>query len=373
MKRSWLFLILALIGAAGPATADEADGKQGPAARAAISGTVHDAEGRPVVGATVQIHSADVRGGTNLFCPTCYADCGKRAKTDKEGHFAIKSLDPTLVFRLLVIAEGYEPKAVAKVDPQTVGRIDTRLTPREMPSDPACIVRGVVIDPTGKPAIGALVEPYGCKAGERHWYGSMPGVDPMTLTDDAGKFAIVCAKPVEGLDLLVRAEGALRANFVLVSSGEEEHRLTLQTGTTVEGRVVKDRQGVSKVTVGLVQVKRSLERHLGSWTIRTDSDGRFSLPNLPADEDLLVYGLIDSLQGKEDEDPFVYRLINNLRGRVDGGVVVARQFKSAKEGTFDLGDLPVVQGRAELAAARYQFLVWKRDSLRSGIQRATDR
>ncbi len=107
-------------------------------ARATISGTVRNAQGRPVIGATVQIHSAGVRVGTSLFCPTCYADCGKNSKTDQQGRFAISSLDPRLVFRLQVIAPGYEVRAVEKVDPQSTRPVETTLAVRVLPDDPAC-------------------------------------------------------------------------------------------------------------------------------------------------------------------------------------------------------------------------------------------
>ncbi len=290
-------------------------------ARATISGTVHNAQGRPVIGATVQIHSAGVRVGTSLFCPTCYADCGKNSKTDQQGRFAISSLDPTLVFRLLVIAEGYEPKTLEKVDPQRGNTVDARLAARPTPQDPACIVRGVVFDPEGKPAVGAVVEPFGCKTAEKRWWGVMPGVDALALTDSEGKFVIVCAKPVEGLDLRVEARGAARRNFELVYSGLEHHRLELEAGTTVQGRIVQDGRGVPGLLIGVVQADRGLG-FLGTYKVQTDAAGRFALPNLPAGEELQVYGIMDSLR--------------------DIGAVASKQFKSADKGVSDLGDLPVV-------------------------------
>ena len=293
-------------------------------ARATISGTVRDAQGRPVIGATVQIQSAGVRVGTSPFCPTCYADCGKNSKTDQQGYFAIPSLDPTLVFRLLVIAEGYEPRAMEQVDPQRGDRVEARLAARATPKNPACIVRGVVFDPQGKPAVGAVVEPFGCKTAEKRWWGVMPGVDALALTDSEGKFVIVCAKPVEGLDLRIEARGAARRNFELVYSGLEHHRLELETGTTVQGRIVHDGRGVPGVSIGVVQADRSASSgsFVGTYRIDTDAEGRFSLPNLPAGEELQVYGIMDSLR--------------------DVGAVVSKQFKSADNGVSDVGDLPVV-------------------------------
>ena len=85
-------------------------------ASANLLGVVQTANGQPLPGALVSIYSAGVRVGTSPYCPTCYADCGKRATSDNMGAFAIERLDPTLVFRVLVIAKGYEPQFI-KADP----------------------------------------------------------------------------------------------------------------------------------------------------------------------------------------------------------------------------------------------------------------
>ncbi|HEY2837753.1 MAG TPA: M56 family metallopeptidase [Pirellulales bacterium] len=289
-----------------------------------IAGVVQGEHGHPVAGATVQIYSAGVRVGTSPFCPTCYPDCGKRAMTDKSGRFAIGSLDSTLVFRLLVIAEGYRPQFITKVDPLLVENLAAKLVARTMPDDPARVVRGVVFDPAGKPAVGAVVEPFGCRAGSKRWWGSMPGVDPLALTDHDGKFTLVCDEPVFGLDLRVEASGAARRNFELVRADGEAHRLALETGSTVEGRIVRDGRGVPGVAVGVVQADRGTGSFVGTYQIGTDADGRFSFANLPAGEELVVFGLMDSLRAV--------------------GTVVSKKFTSAQRASTNLGDLPVSPG-----------------------------
>jgi hypothetical protein len=67
--------------------------------------------------ATIFIFTAGPKVGTSTFCPSCYADCRKSAKSGAEGEFKIESLDPQLIFRILVVAKGYKPKFVPKVDP----------------------------------------------------------------------------------------------------------------------------------------------------------------------------------------------------------------------------------------------------------------
>src|SRR6266481_7491221 len=82
-----------------------------------LIGRVTHEDGSPVAKATVFIYTAGPKKGTASVCPSCYADCRKKAQTDAEGKFRIESLDPTLLFRLLVVAGGHESQFVPKVDP----------------------------------------------------------------------------------------------------------------------------------------------------------------------------------------------------------------------------------------------------------------
>src|SRR3989442_15487087 len=82
-----------------------------------LSGRVTNPGGTPVPKATVFIYTAGPKTGTASTCPSCYADCRKKAQTDSQGRFQLESLDPKLVFRLLVVASGHEAQFVTKVDP----------------------------------------------------------------------------------------------------------------------------------------------------------------------------------------------------------------------------------------------------------------
>src|SRR5437879_11738959 len=85
--------------------------------RVTLTGKVTDATGNPVEHATVMVNHAGVKKGYSTYCPSCYADCGKRVMTDAAGKFSIESLDPDLWFKLLVVHDGYAPVFVEKVDP----------------------------------------------------------------------------------------------------------------------------------------------------------------------------------------------------------------------------------------------------------------
>src|SRR5215472_2226624 len=82
-----------------------------------LTGKVTDVTGRPLGNVSVIVYHAGVRKGYSTFCPSCYADCGKRTTTDADGAFAIHRLSPDLRFRLLVVSEGFAPTFVEKVDP----------------------------------------------------------------------------------------------------------------------------------------------------------------------------------------------------------------------------------------------------------------
>jgi hypothetical protein len=99
---------------AGDPSAASNEGQADPSSpkSTTLNGTVQTSDNQPISGALVSIYSAGVRVGTSPFCPTCYVDCGKRTATDDKGEFWIPRLDPTLVFRVLVIAKGYEPKFI---------------------------------------------------------------------------------------------------------------------------------------------------------------------------------------------------------------------------------------------------------------------
>src|SRR5688572_29307603 len=84
---------------------------------ATLTGTITDPNKKPLPGATVMVFYAGVKKGYSTYCPSCYADCGKRATTDAAGSFTIKDLSPDLWFTLLVVREGYAPTFIKQVDP----------------------------------------------------------------------------------------------------------------------------------------------------------------------------------------------------------------------------------------------------------------
>src|SRR5687767_1504387 len=119
------------------------------AARPTLTGTVKGQSEDPLRDAIVFIYTAGPKEGVGILCPSCYSDCRKRAKTDGAGKFAIESLDPTLRFRILVVAKGYQPEFVANVDPAEKP-VEVTLEPIVGGDTPKKRVRGIVVNSDGE-------------------------------------------------------------------------------------------------------------------------------------------------------------------------------------------------------------------------------
>lgn len=290
-------------------------------ARPDLRGRVTDADGRPLRGATAHIYTGAVRTGTSPYCPSCYADCAKSAKTDADGSFRIQSLDPELKFTVLVVAEGYKPILTGLVDPAVGKLVEVKLAELPTNLDPARTLKGRIIGPDGNPVTGAIVTPFGCKTRSRRWWGSMPGVDAMSITNTRGEFLLTGESPAIAYDVEVEARGLATRRFALVRLGDESHELQLTEGATVTGRLMKNGKPLSGITIGLVQDDRSYESFTGAQTIATDAQGRFTFLNVSPPGEWDVYGLMKSMPEKHT--------IKYQKVRVDGDTTIT-----------DVGDLP---------------------------------
>ena len=282
MKRTFLLALLALFCTA--------------ATKPDLTGKVLDTTGKPIGGATAFIYTAAVKKGTSPFCPSCYADCGKKAVTNADGAFTIESLDPELIFRVLVVADGYTPAFVSKVDP-AAGTMETNLSAIPADRDPKLVLSGRVVDAGGKPVVGATVSPFGAQTPDgRRWWGSVDQVDALSITNSRGEFALACSKPTTAIDLQVEARGLATKNYELLAVGEA-HALTLGEGATVQGKVVQaDGKPLANVMVGIVQEDRSCETYTGHHEIGTNDKGEFTFVNLAPEGKWVVYGIMSSLK-----------------------------------------------------------------------------
>jgi hypothetical protein len=99
----------------------------------------------------------------------------------------------------------------------------------------------------------------------------------------------------------------------------------MQEGVLVTGRIVAAGLPVPGAVVGVMPSGRAMGENFTSDKVATDNDGRFSLLNLPTEKGLILFGAMDSFQGK--------------------GALAPRQFTSGKnKTTTDLGDLMLQPG-----------------------------
>jgi hypothetical protein len=84
--------------------------------------------------------------------------------------------------------------------------------------------------------------------------------------------------------------------FQRLLTGTKPHDLRLLTGVTVTGRIIKDAKPVAGVAVGLTQKNRGGQTFLGPFQAGTDENGVFRIPNVPAEDNFVVYGQMNSFR-----------------------------------------------------------------------------
>ena len=261
------------------------------AGAADISGVVQREGGKPIEGATVRVYAASLRTGSSPMCSTCWLDCQKSARTGPDGRYQIAGVSDDLIFDLLVLADGHAPTFVEDIDPAKASPPAAVLKARDVASiPPNRLSQGRVVGPDGHPIAGARIKSVASQ-----------GVDRMALTDADGRFVLVWSKQAQKNWLRISAEGWGSAQAVAeVKRGVPQPLVVkLSRGVTIMGRVV-DKQGrpAPHVKIGAIQTERSFIKDLPVVEAETGEDGSFFLFNVPAQDELAVYGLMESLAGR---------------------------------------------------------------------------
>jgi hypothetical protein len=262
---------------------------------AKVSGKVTDVSGMPLDHAAIMVYEAHVRTGYSVFCPTCWADCGKHTFSDAEGNFNIAGLNPELVFSLLVVKDGHQATFVNKVDPAK-GPADTAaLKTRMSPADPSQYVRGRVVDKHGDPVPDAVVEQQGvitANGGRR--FGPVDWIDLIAVTNQKGEFELAHSTPAAKIILSVSPRG-MSSKLFTEPTGEDRKTLVVTEGATIRGRLVRDGKPVANAEVGLSTHSRWSGTVLPDMLIGTQGDGAFSITNVPPGRIWYLYGKMESL------------------------------------------------------------------------------
>ena len=297
-----------------------------------LVGRVLDPEGHPVSRARVFIYTASVRTGTSAFCPSCYPDCRKSADSDGQGRFTIPALSDSLRFRVLVVARGWDPVFVERVDP-VAGPVEFKLAQRRAEkTDPHHSLHGRVVDPLGHPVVGATLSPFGYykETGQDHYmmrFGPSAGTDPLCVTDQEGRFSLALGDSGVGWYITVRGRDLAPLLLSRQPAGATPITVRMRHGATVTGRLLAQGRPLPGVVVGLVQAQRGSQfMAYGHDEIATDERGVFTFVNVTPGEDYLLHGKMESLQAF-------------------GALDTTRVHAPADEGLTEVGNLSLGPGR----------------------------
>lgn len=181
---------------------------------------------------------------------------------------------------------------------------------------------GVIIADDGQPIAGAKLQPNGISYsnGSATW-GQIGGESP--ISDAQGRFVLRRQSKFELIYAMVSARGAA-PHPVQLQPGRD-YVIRMHEGVRVIGRLLAAGQPVSGARLRVLPVSRPHGEYFESDQIATDSNGCFSIPNLPAEKDLVLVGAMSSLQGK--------------------GTLSPKQFTSGKNhATTDLGNVGLQPG-----------------------------
>jgi beta-lactamase regulating signal transducer with metallopeptidase domain len=290
-----------------------------------INGTVTDKAGDPIQGATVRILRAFAYSGFPELIPL---DFPKIGTSDGHGFFSIKNVTPGVDFTLVVTASSYAPDIGTHLVQPAFGPAQFTLLAAKS-SDTGAMVRGHVVDPQGKPVVGAGVFPYlsyeGVTTHSTGGVGPTPWQEYQATTDENGFFSLPLKPGCQAIGVEIFASGFSRKKFAHIPLDNELHDLKLDYGVTVTGKLIKNGSPLPNIRIGTAQTSNDSLTDLGDIFATTDREGRFSLKDVGANDEYEVYGVRDSL---------------GLRG-VPGRKVV----KTGEPGsTVSVGDISVTPG-----------------------------
>ncbi len=321
--------------------------------QASLRVEVRTKEGTPIEGATAFIWTARPKEGPSIFCPSCYVDCGKRGVTDAGGAAEFADLDPTLLFNLMTVADGFTALESGFVNPADgVVKIQMEARPPR-PEGPGHVVRARVVDAAGKPVAHASVTPvmfHFAQDGSSRAYGSshVSGADPLALTDADGYFELTSPTKIDRVQAFVKARALCSQIVGSLKPDQPDQQVTLREGTSVSGTLLDDAgRPVAGRSVGLSQVNRGVDWYIGDFTIDTDEHGQFLFVNVPAEQEVYVYGKWTSISAVGAVEPI--KIKTGADGQMSEGVQLSVKVGHTLRGRVVLADgKPIPKGKGVL-------------------------
>lgn len=265
-----------------------------------IEGIVEEAAGAPLQGAHVVIYTGKPKEGPAYLCPYCYKDCGRTTSTDAEGRFVFEDVDASLLYRLLVVRDGYLSAFISDVDPGT-DLAEASLDPLNLKGISAeRILKAKVMDQNGQPVFGAQVEVEGWSTHEGRTTWGPPSrtmLTPMAVSNKEGEVTLVAKERLRSIDIQVTCPNYAQAEFYELPFRNEIHQFNLSEGGAISGKLVHDGKPLSGRQILLASEDRSTRSNFIEETIATDPNGRFLFLNMPTG---LVYHVTASSESIEN-------------------------------------------------------------------------
>jgi hypothetical protein len=288
---------------------------------AVLTGIVRTREGKPVTNAliramaergmsTAEYQASRLSGLTNIS-----------TRTDAGGRFELPALRDDRLYHVLVATPGDGNFLYPGADPKSEP-LDIRLQ-KSVRVD-VFSVHVKLVDESGAPVVGALIEPDGVSTGTSRSWGGYHGFPSYTASDAEGKFQLGRGDRFTAVQLSISAHG-LATLKLWVDASNTLQTVTLNTGATVQGRVAKNGQPVTNVTVSVSGVDRSSDVYVGQFAATTDTNGVFTFEHVPVRTSFWLFGQMNSFK--------------------EHGALQPQQILTAAPGqTNDLGDLEVKPG-----------------------------
>ena len=227
-----------------------------------IEGRVIDRDGQPIPNA--RIYNSEYYW---------YGPKKPSGKTDKEGHFRISGVKPSVAdqpqdnavngMKLTVEAPGYAPELV------DVGNMNS---PVEVRLEPGQTVHGRVVDRDGKPLKGVSIY-------ARSWRGHSNRLHLEAKSDADGNFSLADA-PADEVQFDFSKEGYMHVDNFLMSPSGGKYSVTMKSPLKIIGSVVDAETGKPLEKFSLIEGVGYDDGRAPEWegaTAKTIFDGRYEI------------------------------------------------------------------------------------------------
>ncbi len=247
-----------------------------------LSGLVLDSDGRPAADVAV---FASTRGGTPRW-----GQVVAQARTDAEGRFRIDlpaaESNRSASYSHADTLWAYRPGRLLASLPISRDSISPDVTVKLVLGPPS-ITTFIVRDPDGKPVAGAMVEPRVLFRNFQSVPDGLAGrIAAATITDARGRATLSALLPEEISTVIVAAKGYGTQQFGVDSGGSKlgGRVLDLLPVGRLDGRIVGDPAliGRRSLTVAASNKSRPAAPAAGLYSITTDDEGRFVVPEIVA-------------------------------------------------------------------------------------------